>query len=77
MIKGDIVITTADVGLRYADARMRTNQHGYEFLKKGGGTRSDMCTISRTIPAWNRLNADVFNADSLDSFKSRLGALCP
>ena len=74
MVSGEVVVTVADVGLEASDARMRGNNHPHKFRHK---KKNDICTVTRTIPAWNKLNPEVFSADSLDSFKSRLGALCP
>ena len=79
MVNGEVIVSTGDVGLVPGDERTRdAEQNPLKFRRGGGrGTRNKYCTISRTIPAWNRLPAEVVTAGSLDSFKSRLGALCP
>ena len=70
MVHGDIIVTTEDVGLEPGDERTREGtKNPYKFRHKGGGaTRQNICTISRTIPAWNRLPAEVVTAGSIVGF---------
>ena len=72
MVNGEVVVTVSDVGLEQADERTRT-YHRHKFRQKGGG----LGMVARTVPAWNQLNPSIAEAQTLDSFKSGLDALCP
>ena len=67
MVNGEVIVSTGDVGLDPGDERTRDAEQNPLKFKHGGGrgTRNKYCTISRTIPAWNRLPAEVVTAGSL------------
>ena len=78
IVENKVVVTVEDLGLVKADSPSRTNKPAPHELKHiQGNTLYRKSPIVRTIPAWNRLSPEVVTTDSVDTFKSRIGALLP
>ena len=73
----EVAITTEDLCITSADGRTRAS-HRHKFKEKWARTnRLKYSTVHHSIPTWNRLPANVAEAGSIDTFKSRLSALRP
>ena len=77
-IVGDgVVVTVEDLGLVKAVGTTRYQPAPHELQHIQGNNLYKKSPIIRTIPVWNRLSPEVVAADSVETFKSRLGALRP
>ena len=72
IINGEVATTTEDLCMTPADERTRAS-HRHKFKEK----RACMNRLKYSVPTWNRLHANVAEAGSIDTFKSRLSALRP
>ena len=77
IINGEVAITTEELCMTPADGRTRAS-HPHKFKEKRARMdRLKYSTVHHSVPTWNRLPANVAEAGSIDTFKSRLSALCP
>ena len=77
VVQGHVGVSPEDIGLEPADGRTRAN-HKHKFRTRGARTNSYKYSFaSRTISEWNRLPANIVEADSPQAFKAGLVTLAP
>ena len=77
IVGAEVVVTVEDLGLVKAVGTTRYQPAPHELQHIQGNNLYKKSPIIRTIPVWNRLSPEVVAADSVETFKSRLGALRP
>ena len=77
VVQDHVGVSPEDIGLEPADGRTRAN-HKHKFRTRGARTNSYKFSFaSRTISEWNRLPANIVEADSPQAFKAGLATLAP
>ena len=72
IVHGYVAMTHEELGLECPDRRTRAS-HRYKFKEKQAQSNLQKFSyVNRTVPEWNRLSANMAEAESLDIFKARL-----
>ncbi len=75
ILHGDLAIPWESVGIHRHTGRTTRGAHHWKLNRAAASDKHSPlwhATIPRTVPQWNRLNSTTVDADSFDTFKSRL-----